>query len=342
MTTVITTAGLSPADSVAFWQDGMTGSLGYRDIHALSDGPIRATAQRSWLGRMLLVRMMATAQEIQRTRHHVTRDGIEYVQVAVVGEGVGRLEQDGRQVELYPGDCVLYETSRPFTWSFAGDWDVSLFGFPSASVPLPQPRRPQLTARRLEGRAALTGVTSRFLLDMARNIDALPTELAEPMTVTARDLVLTLLADRLGATSAGGGPAQRTLMLRINDYIERQHRDAALGPTEIAAAANISTRYLHKLFEGEHETVALYLRRLRLQHARDELLDPRLAHRSVAAIAHGCGFGDISGFNRAFRHAYGMTPKGMRAAALADESEASHTAEPVRGWSSPTPLDLPR
>src|SRR4051794_30489812 len=141
MTTVITTDGLSPADSVAFWQDGMTGSLGYRDIKAVSDRPMRGTAERSWMGRMLLVRMVATGQEIHRTRRHVTRDGIEFVQVAVMGDGVGRIDQDGRQVELQPGDCVLYETNRPFTWSFAGDWNVSLFGFPRDSVPLPEPRR---------------------------------------------------------------------------------------------------------------------------------------------------------------------------------------------------------
>ena len=96
---------------------------------------------------------------------------------------------------------------------------------------------------------------------------------------------------------------------RIKGYIDTHFRDPGLTPDEIAAAANISTRYLHKLFEGEHETVALYLRGLRLQHARDELLDPRHARRSVAAIAHGCGFGDISGFNRAFKARIRNQPK---------------------------------
>jgi AraC-like DNA-binding protein len=51
----------------------------------------------------------------------------------------------------------------------------------------------------------------------------------------------------------------------------------------------------------------------RLEHAREELLDPRLTRRSVAAIAHGNGFGDISGFNRAFKAAYGVSPRDLRA-----------------------------
>jgi AraC-like DNA-binding protein len=134
------------------------------------------------------------------------------------------------------------------------------------------------------------------------------------MTATARDLVLTLLADQLGAPDEGVGAAQRTLTLRVKDYIHRHHRDTALGPTEIAAAANISTRYLHKLFTAESQTVSLYLRQIRLAGTRDDLQNPALADRSIAAIAHGRGFGDVSGFNRVFRTTYGATPRETRTA----------------------------
>jgi len=41
-------------------------------------------------------------------------------------------------------------------------------------------------------------------------------------------------------------------------------------------------------------------------------VDPRLTRRSIAAIAHGCGFGDISGFNRTFKAAYGINPSDLR------------------------------
>jgi AraC-like DNA-binding protein len=85
-----------------------------------------------------------------------------------------------------------------------------------------------------------------------------------------------------------------------------------LGPAEIAAAVNISTRYLHKLFEAKHHTVSLYIKGRRLDQARRDLLDPRLAHRPISAIAYACGFGDLSGFNRAFKDAYAVTPKELR------------------------------
>jgi transcriptional regulator GlxA family with amidase domain len=57
----------------------------------------------------------------------------------------------------------------------------------------------------------------------------------------------------------------------------------------MAAAANISTRYLHKLFEAEHHTVSLYIEGLRLDRARSDLLDPRLAHWSTIRVATAIG-----------------------------------------------------
>ena len=78
------------------------------------------------------------------------------------------------------------------------------------------------------------------------------------------------------------------------------------------AAVNISTRYLHKLFEAEHHTVALYIKGLRLDRARRDLLDPRLAGRPISGIAYSYGFGGLSGFNRAVKQAYAVSPKELR------------------------------
>jgi AraC-like DNA-binding protein len=56
----------------------------------------------------------------------------------------------------------------------------------------------------------------------------------------------------------------------------------------------------------------LYIKGLRLDRARRDLLDPRLAGHPVSAIAYACGFGDLSGFNRAFKQAYAVSPRQLR------------------------------
>jgi AraC-like DNA-binding protein len=74
----------------------------------------------------------------------------------------------------------------------------------------------------------------------------------------ASDLAITLLSDSGNPTYEA--PAHRTIMAPIKGYIDQSHSDPSLTPEDIAAAVNISTRYLHKLFKSEHQTVALHLR----------------------------------------------------------------------------------
>jgi len=124
--------------------------------------------------------------------------------------------------------------------------------------------------------------------------------------------VVTLLGDWADDSEGVRSSLQRSLLVRVKDYIDRRLADPTLGPAEIAAAVNISTRYLHKLFAAEHRSVSQYIRGLRLERCRRDLLDPRLASQSIATIAFGWGFGDLSSFNRAFRATFGATPREVR------------------------------
>ena len=106
---------------------------------------------------------------------------------------------------------------------------------------------------------------------------------------------MTLLSDRLDDSTRVRGAVQRSLMLRIKDYIGQRFRDPALGPAEIAAAVSISTRYLHKLFEADRQTVSLYIKGLRLDRARQDLLDPRQAGRSISRSPTAAGSATSAG-----------------------------------------------
>jgi AraC-like DNA-binding protein len=285
-------------------------------IDRVSERNFGGSIRSDSIGRLMVAEVTATGQHIEHTDSHIKQGDDEYFQVALVTGGVGRVTQDDRQAELHVGDCAVYETIRPFEWHFDGDWNVWVFTFPLGSVRLTESERRLMTARRLDGKAGITGVVSRFLLDLGRNTQHLPTEQSERLLAQASDLVVTLLSGSMGGSDAVRGCVQRTLMFRIKDYIKQRLWDPGLRPSEIAATVNISTRYLHKLFEAEHRTVSLYVRELRLERARCDLLDPRLADRSIASIASGCGFGDLSGFNRAFKHAYRISPSEMRSARL--------------------------
>jgi AraC-like DNA-binding protein len=317
---LITTSGLDAREGEALWQYAMGEIFVPVTIDRVTDHLVGGAIRSHSVGRLMVAEVTSTAQHIRRAESHISRADKAYFQVAVVAGGAGRVTQDDRQAELHAGDCVVYETVRPFEWHFDAEWDVWVFSFPVGSVQLDEGKRRSLTARQLDGRAGVTGVVSRFLLDLANNIEHLSHEQSERVVAQASDLVVTLLSGSLNGDDAIRGCVQRSLMLRIKDYIEQRLSDPALRPSDIASAVNISTRYLHKLFEEEHRTVSLYIRERRLEQARRALLDSRLEDRSISTIAYGCGFGDLSGFNRAFKDAFAVTPKEIRSASAAQQS----------------------
>ena len=278
--------------------------------HAEPAAELRATRR----GRLQLVEFEATPQVHRRTSREIHRADVTYFQTVILTRGAGSVQQDGRIAQLTPGDLVMFENSRPFTWTFTEPWATTQLSIPREAVKLTDSERRAMSARRLSGRDGLSGVVARFIVDLVRHGSQIPEAQSERILAQTSDLAISLFATSANAEYVDA--RHRTLLDRIKGYIEDHLHDPNLTPDQIAAAANISTRYLHKLFEGEHETVALYLRGLRLQKARDELLDPRGARRSVAAIAHGSGFGDVSGFNRAFKAAYGINPSHMRGGLL--------------------------
>lgn len=314
MTTILTTDMVGRNRRESFWRDAMSQTFVPLTVGDIDRNHFVGRLRSNWVGRLMIAELASTAQDIRRTERLIGRGDAEYFQIALIADGAGRVVQDGREALLRQGDCAVYETARPFEWIFDSEWRAWVFTFPRSAVQLTDAERQLLTARRLDGSDGLTGVMSRFLVDLARHNEQLSGAQAERVLVHATDLVLALLGGRADDCDAMRSSGQRSLMLRIKDYIERHLMDAELGPTTIAAASNISTRYLHKLFEAESQSVAAYVRARRLARCRRELLDPRCADQPISALAFRWGFNDLSAFNRAFKAAFGTTPRDLRTA----------------------------
>lgn len=119
-----------------------------------------------------------------------------------------------------------------------------------------------------------------------------------------------LLRMTIEASDDGPAPDIRDERRRaILSFIDRHLDDPELGVARIARAFGISTRSVHKLFEGEAHTVARAIWDRRLERCRDEMVDPSLASRSITEIAHLWGFSDSQHFSRAFKQRFGVAPR---------------------------------
>jgi len=83
----------------------------------------------------------------------------------------------------------------------------------------------------------------------------------------------------------------------------------------LAGRHGISVGYLRQLFAAEGTTFTKFVLQQRLETAHYMLCDPGFANRSISAIAVEAGFGDLAGFNRAFRRHFGVTASDVREAA---------------------------
>jgi AraC-like DNA-binding protein len=96
---------------------------------------------------------------------------------------------------------------------------------------------------------------------------------------------------------------------RARDFISMHHREN-IGLADVAANANVSTFYLCKLFKRiTGLTVANYLLRIRIESAKELLLD---RSRSVSESALEAGFQSLTHFNRAFKRIVGCSPSEFR------------------------------
>jgi transcriptional regulator GlxA family with amidase domain len=97
----------------------------------------------------------------------------------------------------------------------------------------------------------------------------------------------------------------------IGRALDFMHAHAAepISITDVAAAAFVSTRWLHKAFvERLGEPPVRVLRRIRLNGVRSELLTGAPTTTSVAQVARAWGFVHLSRFAEQYFREYGERP----------------------------------
>ncbi|MGW2374553.1 MULTISPECIES: AraC-like ligand-binding domain-containing protein [Kitasatospora] len=290
----------------------------------------RAELRRTELGEVVLLGTSFPAVRFRRTERMVRRSDAGVYHLSFLQQGTMTLTRGaGRTETLRPGDLHLVDSSTPydlrtFGGPTAGRAEPRLSGvgidFPAALLPLPPQRLRDLLGRAFPARTGSAALLSEFLLGLDRQAAALgPAEAARLGTVVV-DLVAAWLARELDAETAVPDDArQRALVTAVRAFIRRNLHDPELSPSTIAAAHHISVSQLHRVF-AQHspgETVAAWIRSQRLERARRDLADPAQRATPIHAVAVRWGILRADDFSRAFRAAYGLSPREHRQRALA-------------------------
>ncbi|MFD7997957.1 AraC-like ligand-binding domain-containing protein [Streptomyces mirabilis] len=279
---------------------------------SVPDEVYSSTIRMAPLGRLQAVSVEGDCLSALRTRRLVAQGHEDqYVVVSLLDKGVARLEQDGREALLGPGDIFVYDMARPVRLNFPQPFRTKSLVLPRDVLGLSESDVARITASPLDLDTALGGLLSPFLAGLVDGAGTYLPRTSELMARSFVDLLLMLADEHLGRTSVDMHEGNRALLLRIREFIDHHLSDPDLTPQAIAEAHHISLRYLHKLFKSEDVTVGRWIQRRRLEECGRDLAR-RANGSTIAAVAHRWGFTSAAHFSRVFRAAYGMSPREWR------------------------------
>lgn len=245
-------------------------------------------------------------------RHADTEQSQMYV--ATLARGFCRLQQDGTDVSIRPGQVVSFDASRPYLLSMREPSELVTLRGTRAAFGLSQYGARLAASGPWCTETGVGAVASSTLSAVGKHLSELDYTACEPLGTTVRGVVSSLFAERLNTGDDNAATGRQQLLLRIRSFAEQRLGDPDLTPTVLARRYNMSLRYLQIIFAELGTSPAKWIRDRRLDRIRSELSDPRFDHLTIANIGERSGLVGASHMSRLFRVKYGETPSSFRRA----------------------------
>ncbi len=294
---------------VQCWIDALTDLCGKFDVDPLEASALEGRINYTDVSRLKLCQIEVSQHRIA---HHLARarpSDHPYIKILFQTYGLSYFEQDGRHIELMPGDCLAYDVSTPHTIISPAFTRHEVVIVPKDLLQERGFRFHKMSPCKLSAR---TG-TGRIAYDFVHAAFDEATKLSPNSAVGVADSLIELLllplreADKVFDCS---GP--EAMYVRAQFFIREHLRDPDLCIDQISAELGCSKRYLHMLFSERGTTVSDYIWQARLQNCRQEL--ETHAGKTITDVAFSWGFSSSSHFSRVFRKYFGIVPSSIHKA----------------------------
>lgn len=311
------------------WREVIGRTLARLDLSVLPDRPFHSEARvRSLAEGVGVGHHVSAGMRIARTPDLVADANDDYV-LYICTSGSLIASQHGREVTLAKGDAVLLSHAEVGAVTVPSVSRSLMIRLPHSALAPDVPGVDDAIMRPVHGNSEALGFLALYA-DMVATASLAEPALRRLVAVHVRDLAAAALSDtgeRTHVAETGGIRAARLHAIKLDIQARLDRDDLSIGT--VAARQGVSPRYVQALFDDEGVTFSAFVRDQRLQRVHRQLTDPQLLHRPISEIAFEAGFGDLSHFNRAFRHRYGMTPSDVRAAIIHQKIRRSQTKAPT-------------
>lgn len=219
-------------------------------------------------------------------------------------KGSGTLTQCGRQVPMHPGDAVLYDSAREFSWQADEHFEVLVLRLPRQIITKRVSNAEELVAKPIQSDSPFSSML-RGVITSAMAISEFDREFdVAKYCRSIIDMVGTCLD--LGLERSKSGLKAQTIIGLAKSVLLDNIENDKFGFESLCAELNASSRTICRAFEREGTTAMRWLWGKRLEVAYDLAVEG--VGLTVADIAVRCGFTDFSHFSRAFKAKYGSAP----------------------------------
>lgn len=250
-------------------------------------------------------------QRFTRNNHRIIQDNMDHILVQLFLKG-GGVTSDGQRITA--GDMLIIDLDQPH--------DMINTDFENLTLVLPRELRPDISdmlaplhGLKLSADNPMIRFMATGFLNLWDNIPDMTTHQAGGAMQGTLNLMQGCLGRESMMPDAVDTPTSLALAKVISRYVEANLSEN-LTPASLAQTFRMSRSQIYRIF-APHGGVANYLWDRRLQRSLQLLSQHRYSHKNISTIAFDCGFNSESHFSRAFRAKFKITPRQVRADALA-------------------------
>lgn len=289
-------------------------------------------------GDFMLISGFMAKVDVARTPREVARsESISQMKLIVPLSGAVGIRQDKREALIKPGQFYFDDPARPYEEHIVEDLRYLSLHLPRSSLIARVSDLHTLTATGI-GRARPHG---KLALDFMASLFAVWDTLDETSFAHVSTIVFELVVAALREHGDQARPASQNYryaqFLQAKTFIDTHLHEPSLSIGLVSAQLGVSARYVSGLLRDHGFSYRHYVLAQRLIRCASDLIDPRLARRTVTDIAFSWAFCDSAHFSRAFKTAYGMSPREYRAEKQHVDAQTDFAANTVP-LHSPKPI----
>ena len=174
MNLAFSTRDVAPAERLAAWRELVSRVFIPLKITPLGPqagppGDYEASVMGCDLGELRVWRVAAGAMSAERAACHIRPSASGDYLLALHARGTAHATQDGRRVDLEPGDLALFDSSRPYSIAFHADgqFEHIIFQIPRPSLDARHRDAGKATALRVPAASAPGHLANQDLRDLA-------------------------------------------------------------------------------------------------------------------------------------------------------------------------------